>query len=225
MMMNYNLSLILFLIIGSLFFTSCFEIIEEVNMNTDGSGNAILTINANESKEKLANIIEMGTFQGKKIPSRYDIDDAITQAKSILTQAKGISNVKTDVDYEEFIFVISADFMNTMALNNAINTLAKYFNRSTYGLQIEDNFAYQKNKFTRLYNYKTYPEQYNRLPTLERMTLETARYRSIHRFPKEIKSFSNKTAKLSRTKKAIMFQASIGSLMNGNKTIRNELNF
>nr|BFF39643.1 hypothetical protein BACY1_14480 [Tenacibaculum mesophilum] len=65
--------LLLFSTISILLFTSCFEFVEEVSFNKDGSGSAVLTINLSKSKTKLASIMLLDSINGYKVPSKVTI--------------------------------------------------------------------------------------------------------------------------------------------------------
>ena len=94
----------------SVFATGCFEIREEVNMNSDGSGQLTLTVNMSESKTNLASYMKMDEVQGMEVPTKEEIEAEIERVKRALANSKGISNVSSSSDFENFIFKIKGDF-------------------------------------------------------------------------------------------------------------------
>ena len=51
-------------------FTSCFEIVEEVTLKKDGSGEMSFSINLSQSKTKLNSIMLMDSINGYKVPKK-----------------------------------------------------------------------------------------------------------------------------------------------------------
>ncbi|MGB4843763.1 MAG: hypothetical protein WBP16_04810, partial [Ferruginibacter sp.] len=91
-------------------FQSCFEIIETVFLKADGSGNFQLVLNLSKSKTKLNSISKRKTINGHEVPSRYEISNKITEIEKTAAKTPGISNVKTAVDYDNYIASISCNF-------------------------------------------------------------------------------------------------------------------
>ena len=220
-----SLTKLLCLLTFSFFFTGCFEIFEEVDMNNDGSGKVVLTINGSQSKENLKNYMQQDQIQGMKIPKRADIDREVARLKEVLKGVKGISNVNANTDYEDFILKVSGDFTNVEALNNAINTVSDALNRSAYETIKKDNFAFAKNKFTRLFDYPIDKTIYNRLDFGTRFVLETAQLSSIYRFNKKVKSVSNTNSKISPSGKSVMLKSNLSGFVKGDVELANEVSF
>ena len=213
----------------SLFFVGCFEVTEEVDMNTNGSGDVTLTVNLSESKDNLKAYWKMDEVQGVEVPKKAQIEDEIVNVKRALSAVKGISNVKTTADYEEFIFTISGSFDNVKTLNKGINAVVSELNRTPMPTIRKDNFEYSPGKFTRLFKYmpdwRLNDDEYNNLNMSARFVMETARVIGIYRFEKPVKGFSNEKAQLSPSKKAVKFESNIADIIKGNATIENEITF
>jgi hypothetical protein len=213
----------------SILFTSCFEITEEVDMNNNGSGNVTLTVNLSESKDNLKAYWKMDQVQGVEVPKKTEIDEEIQNVKKALSAVKGISNVTTTADYDEFVFTISGSFDNVKTLNKGINAVVSELNRTPMPTIKKDNFAFAPGKFTRLFKYagdlKLNDEEYDNLNMTARFVMETARVVSIYRFEKPVKSFSNRKAQLSPSKKAVKFESNIADLIKGKASIENEIIF
>lgn len=213
----------------SLLLTGCFEITEEVSMKNDGSGDVLLTVNLSESKDNLKAFWKMDQVEGVDVPKKTEIEEEITKVKKALSAVKGITNVKTTADYEQFIFTISGAFDNVKTLNKGINAVVSELNRTPIPAVKKDNFRYAPGKFTRLFDYVTdfkfTEEEYNNLNMSARFVMETARVVGIYRFEKPVKSFSNKKAELSPSKKAVKFESTIADLVKGQASIENVITF
>ncbi|HHH49708.1 MAG TPA: hypothetical protein ENK52_01870 [Saprospiraceae bacterium] len=142
----YITMLLLFLLL-----TSCFEITEEVDVKVDGSGTTVLTINLNESKDNLKSYINKGEVEGVALPPRYKMEMGIARLQSVLTNTKGISDVKVESNFEEYIFVFRAKFNNVNALNDGINNLIETLVDSKYEIPKKDNFSFANNQFERFF--------------------------------------------------------------------------
>lgn len=198
-------------------------------MNDNGSGDVTLTVNLSESKDNLKAYWKMDQVQGVEVPKKDEIEEEIAKVKKALSAVKGISNVKSTADYDEFIFTISSSFDNVKTLNKGINTVVAELNRTPLPTIKKDNFDFAPGKFTRLFSYasdlKFNDEEYNNLNMSARFVMETARVVSVYRFNKPVKSFTNKKAQLSPSKKAIKFESNIADLIKGQASIENEIIF
>ena len=208
-----------------IFFTSCFEITEEVKLKKDGSGDFMLTVNFSESKEKLKSYMEMEEFQGYKIPTQDEILAEFDQVKSIIAATSGISNVNNSQDFDHFIFAIAGEFNDIEALNNAINSVAIKMNKTDYPVITGSNYSKKFKEFNRLFPYEIDIAAYKKLPSMARFVLESARFTNIYRFDQPIVEYTNKNARLSPNKTAIMLQNTLGELAQGAESILNDIRF
>ncbi|MCB0617564.1 MAG: hypothetical protein KDC43_01445 [Saprospiraceae bacterium] len=220
-----NKFLLILVLAATLPLTGCFEILEEVDLNDDGSGTLSLTINLSESKANLANYMKMKEVQGIRVPTQQEIEAEIGKIKKALASAKGISNVVAASDFEDFIFNIKGDFTNVKDLNNAINFVADAINRTPFETIKLDNYDYTTKAFRRYFNYPVTLLDYDQLPTMQRYMLETARIVSVYRFQKPIRTYTNEQAQVSASKKAIKLEQSVGALIKGDATIANSVIF
>lgn len=220
-------SLVLFLTV--LTFSSCFEITEEVNMKSNGSGDMLLTINMSQSKANLKNYMGMEEVQGIKIPSRAEIDSEIANVKATLTKVKGLSNVKINTDFEEFIFTVSGRFDNVKTLNVAINKVASKLNKTPFPTIKKENFDYEKGTFTRYFKYlkdlNLTEEEYKGLNFTARFVMESAKYISVYRFDKPVKRVSNTKAQVAPNKKAVKMETNFAEILTGKKSIENVITY
>ncbi|MDG1842211.1 MAG: hypothetical protein P8I93_07675 [Crocinitomicaceae bacterium] len=196
---------LLFIFLGC---SSCLEIIDDIKINLDGSGTIKYTLNLSESKTKVNSILALDSLDGKKMPDIIKIKDKINEFEKLLRLEKGISNIKIEKDYENFMFRLSCDFKSISVLQNS---LKKVFNKiSEEKSTPKSNFnwlTWNENKLER-----EIPEisknQLKKVPKKDLDKLRQGKYICITRFENEIITLSNKKAKLSKDKKAVMIQAS-----------------
>ncbi|MCB0642536.1 MAG: hypothetical protein KDC44_12895 [Phaeodactylibacter sp.] len=207
------------------FATGCFEIREEVDMNSDGSGRLTLTVNMSESKTNLASYMKMEEVQGVKVPTKEDILQEINRVKKALANSQGITNVSSSADFDNFIFKIMGDFDKVENLNNAINNVAQSVNRTPFETMKLDNFDYTTRSFRRYFNYPVSLIDYEELPMSQQYVLESARMVSLYRFERPIRTFTNEKAELAPDKKMIRLENSLGSIIKGQATPANSIIF
>ncbi len=219
----------LFIISFLLFFSSCFEITEEVNMKSDGSGDMLLTINMSQSKANLKNYMEMEEVQGIKIPSKSEIEGELATIKKTLFQVDGLTNIKINSDFNEFIFKVSGQFDNVKTLNIAINKVGSKLNKSPFPMIKKDNFDYSRGKFTRYFKYlkdwDMTQEEYDNLNFTARFIMESAKYISIYRFDKPVKKITNTSAQVAPSKKAVKLESNLAEVLTGKKLIENVITY
>ncbi|VTP97448.1 hypothetical protein [Sphingobacterium daejeonense] len=111
----------------SMSLSSCFDIVEEINMKSDGSGAIVGTLNMSKSRTKVSSLMKLDKIDGFKIPNQAEIRKQVTTLVQLLKNTKGISNVKYKLDFTNYIASISCDFQDVNALNAYTATLAKHF--------------------------------------------------------------------------------------------------
>ncbi len=215
--------LVKFLLIIPLFlFAGCFEIIEEVTLNKDGSGKVSLTINLSKSKAKLNSIMLLDSVNDYKVPAKSEIEKHFTDVANTIKNIKGISNVKNTINFKEYIFNISCDFASVEALNAVISNFST--KEDAKKISINKHFIYDKTKnlFTRSYHYDL-AKEFNKTNMADRKIFKTATYTTIYRFEKSIISANNKAAKIAGNKKAIMLRLNAQDIISNKNTIKNKI--
>jgi hypothetical protein len=203
-------------------FTSCFEIIEQVFVKADGSGNVQLVLNLSKSKTKINSFIKMKTVNGHKIPSEQEIKNKIADIEKTTAKTAGISNVKTSMDFDNYIVSITCNFAKISQLNNVVkNIVEKENNKSKY---IEKSYEYDvaSNIFARL-NKVSVKKDYNKMTNADKEVFATANYTAIYKFENTVGSVSNKDAKISPSKKAVMLQQNVLDIITEKKSIENKI--
>lgn len=209
----------------SLTFTSCFEIREEVNVNKDGTGDVKITVNLSENKEQVKKWLQVETPEGSDKPTEKNVESYFKHVRVILEGIDGISNIKSNNDYEDFIFTLTANFDKVDAVNEAVSEVTKQL--SYLGAEHIDSksYEYKPNQFKRLFDYPIRPEDYKDVPVMVRYALEDAKVVSIYRFAQTITDYSNKNAVLSPSKKAIKLEQGLPALAQGTATMENIISF
>lgn len=221
-MQNKTLSYLLLLLIVC-FFSSCFQIIEEINMTGNGSGTVDLTVNLSASKTKVASIMLLDSINGYKVPTKQTIQKEMDEVVAHLKNSRGISNVKKKVDFQNYIVSVSFAFENISNINNINQSVLKKLKINT-----TSNSSYLYNvaggTFQRNYTHtKEAVKQYNKLKPEVKNIFKEATYTSIYRFDKPVITSSNPLAKISKTRKAVLLNTGIPGLINGKTNISNKI--
>jgi len=201
-------------------FQSCFEVIEEVQMKDDGSGHFNFVINFSQSKTKINSILKMQKINGYTIPSKDEIKKEASKIEALAQSTAGISNVKTNVDLTNYIFAIDLDFEKISNLNAAFLKLknSKKLDRSIN----TDYFTFSDKKFIRTQKIPV-KTLYDKLEKADKEVFQTAKYTAVYKFDSTIKSYTNKNATPSKSKKAIKLNGAIINVINGSEKIENTI--
>jgi len=210
------------LLLPLLFLVSCFDILDKVNVKADGSGEYSLILNASKSKTRLASISKMETINGKKVPKKGEIEAKINEAARIFKSVPGISNVKTSMDFDNYIIKLSCNFKKIENINAGLDQLkAKNILGKMVPTQIySHNFA--KKIFTRN-KINTFKSDYDKLSTADKEVFNNAKYTSVLQFENTVKSQSNNAYQLSPNKKAMKLEGNILDFILQKKQIQNNI--
>jgi len=205
------------------FLSSCFEVIEEIAMKNDGTGDVVLTINLSQSKTKVASVMLLDSVQGYKVPSKQKIQQELNEAVAYLKKSEGISNVKSTSDFNNYIATISFSFKDVSNINNITkNILAQQKIKAT------NTSSYTYNKASKTFSRKyqaigTAKTEFNKLKAKDRAVFNGATYTSIYRFESVVTSNTNPASNVSKSKKAVMLKSSIMDLINGKINVSNSI--
>ena len=203
--------------------SSCFEVIEEISIKNDGTGDVVLTINLSQSKTKVASVMLLDSIQGYKVPSKQKIQQELNEAVAYLKKSEGISNVKSTSDFNNYIATISFSFKDVSNINNITkNILAQQKIKAT------NTSSYTFNKTTKTFSRKyqaigTTKTEFNKLKAKDKAVFNGATYTSIYRFESAVTSSTNPASNLSKSKKAVMLKSSIMDLINGKINVSNSI--
>ena len=213
----------LMLFLPLLLLTSCFDIIDKVNVKTDGTGEYTVILNASKSKTRLASISKMETINGKKVPKKPEIESKINESARIFKATPGISNVKTSVDFDNYIIKLSCNFKKIENINaglqqlKAKNILGKMIPTQIYSQNLGKSFT--RNKIN------TFKTDYDKMSTADKEVFNNAKYTSVLQFENAIKSQTNSSYLLSPNKKALKLEANVLDFILQKKQIQNTILF
>lgn len=204
--------------------TSCIEIIDDIALNADGSGTFKYNINLSASRVKLNSVLALDSLDGKKVPSKQEIDERIHHFISLLEQKNGISKVNLEMDLDNYIVKMSCDFQSVRILQDAITkSLQEELKEEKPMLEedvdwlswTEDNFIRSIPDFTIKRTKELKPEEIN--------LLKQANYICITRFSRPVKSCSNESALIAKNKMAVMLKTNAYSLTQNLNLLENTI--
>ena len=212
----------MFLFCCTLCLQSCFDIVEDISLKPDGSGNFKLVLNMSRSKTKINSIIKMKKVNGHDVPSKEDIKDKVADIEKTVKKTKGISNVKTVLDLENYIATFTCSFNNVASLNSTVKNISDKENNAKPG--VEKNYEYDAaaKTFNRL-NKFSLKDEYNKLSAADREIFATATYTGIFRFQNEVAAVSNTESKIAGNKKAVMMKQNALDIITNKKSIENKI--
>ena len=198
-----------------IYLTSCFELVEQINVDKDGSGDITVTLNMYESKDKLKAFTEApdGVVGDYKAPDRAELDAFFSRVVATVSDVEGMSNVKSDIHYEDFIFSISGSFDNVATMNTAVNNFITGMSKGM--LHLRNDYAFKEGRFIRSFTSPIKPEEYDNIPLMQRMILESARIISVYRFEEAIQEMTSADTELSFDKKEARFESTLGAIVKG----------
>ena len=219
-----NVLRLFLLCIPLLCLTSCFDILEKVNVKADGAGEYTIILNASKSKTRLASIAKMETINGKKVPKKSEIENKINEAAGIFKATPGITNVKTSMDFDHYIIRLSCSFKKIENINaglerlKAQKILGKMVPTQVYSQNL-DKKTFTRNKVS------TFKEDYDKMSKADKEVFNDAKYISVLQFENTVKSQTNTAYSLSPNKKALKMEADILDLILQKKQIQNTILF
>ncbi|MFC6269346.1 hypothetical protein [Frigoriflavimonas asaccharolytica] len=219
--MKFIYKLCLFLI-PLFFLTSCFDILEKTSVKADGSGEYTLILNGSKSKTRIASISKMETINGKKVPKKAEVESKIAEAGKIFKATSGISNVKTSMDFDNYILKLSCNFKNIENINAGLEHLkGKKIIGKTIPTQI-----YSQNSAKKIFSrnkINSFKSDYQKMSTADKEIFSNAKYTSVLQFENTVKSQSNSSYLLSPNKKALKLEGNILDFILEKKLIQNNI--
>ena len=186
--------------------TSCIEIIDDVTVNNDGSGNLKYTINLSASKVKINSILALDSLEGHRVPSKDEISERITSFQKRLEAKTGISNVLVESNFTDYIFKVQCDFTSIEALQTAIKDVVKEESQEKNLKELEHNWmSWDGSKLVRSVPDITI-ERTKSIKAEDAELLKQGNYTSITRFQRPVDKFDNTNAILSKNRLAVMIK-------------------
>jgi len=212
------------LLLPLLLLTSCFDILEKVNVKADGTGEYTVILNASKSKTRLASISKMETINGKKVPKRPEIEAKINEASRIFKATPGLSNVNTSMDFDNYIIKLSCNFRKIENINagleqlKAKNIIGKMVPTQIYSHNMAGK-SFTRNKIS------TFKSDYDKMSRADKEIFNDARYISVLQFENAIKSQTNAVYSLSPNRKAAKLETPVLDLILQKKQLQNTILF
>lgn len=202
---------------------SCVEIIDDLYVKSDGSGTFKYTVNLSSSVVKINSILALDSLDGRKVPSISEIQEKLNTYVAKLEKKDGLSNVKLDANYKDFIFKFQCDFTNVQVLQKAIKEIVQEENKNTEIKELDHNWlVWDGSKLTR--SIPTLPEKIvDRMKKEDAEALQKGTYLSISRFDRMIEKYDNPVAKLSGNKLAILIKTNPYSLTQNTELLENTI--
>ncbi|HNA00980.1 MAG: hypothetical protein E6Q41_00725 [Cyclobacteriaceae bacterium] len=211
----------LFLFVCLISLTGCFEIVEQLFLKTDGSGDFQMVLNLSKSRTRLNSIMKMKTINGHDVPSKEDIRYRLSEIEKTVSKTAGISNVKTSIDFDNFIASINCSFKNVAALNNAVKNI--YLKENAGKKAPEKIYEYNAGVFQR-WNKYSFKDDYTKLSNADKEVFATANYTAIFKFESAVSAASNKETRIAPSKKAVMLKLNTLDVITEKKSIENKIN-
>lgn len=183
-----------------IFFSSCFELVEEWTMNSDGSGEWHVSLNASQSRTELDAVAALDSFRGYPVPNKNRMLSKLHDVINRFNQSDSVDASLVHVDSMLYMLELEVSFKSITALNRAIAELHGQDSvRTKIGLQPSAFFRQISVENTR---------PYQRISGID---FKKAIYTRICRFNQTI-AVSSPEMKISPNKKACMYQMPVNTL-------------
>lgn len=203
--------------------SSCIEIIDDLSIKSDGSGTFKYTVNLSSSKIKVNSILALDSIDGKRVPRIEEIKEKISQFVKTLDAQNGISNVKVDENYTEFIFKFQCDFTSVSTLQDGLKQSIVILTKEKSIPQLEHNWlTWDGTKLVRSIPEIT-GKKINEINDSDIELLKKGTYTSITRFDKAVDKFENQSAQLSKSKMAVMVKTDTYRLKENQDILENTI--
>ncbi|AFM05997.1 hypothetical protein Fleli_3683 [Bernardetia litoralis DSM 6794] len=233
----YSLTIIAILAIS---LTSCFDLKEEVTINSDGSGSFIQTIDmGNNPMMQMALSMQSDSAKNEK-KGMNKMDSTLEKTKAKLSKVEGISNVKTASATEGMKYTVMYDFADIDALNRALNAAKDEKEGEVKVMQKQ--YSFKKGELTRTNSFsmggndldmsaimggkkgeddkEQTEEEKKQTQQMMQMFFGDANYTYIVHVPNKVKSYSNKkNTTVSEDGKTLTMTIPLLDLMNEEKKV------
>ena len=201
--------------------SSCFEIIEDLTINQDGSGKFKYIINFSQSAPKIKSLLLMDEVEGVAVPTEKVMKSKFDKVCLLTKKAKGISAVNYQSDFENYIFTYSCSFNKTSSLNAALDTIKTNFGDDSSGVNY---FHYQSNsrRFKRTGD-NLIENLRQKMSDSQQVIFVGAKYTCLYRFFDEISTTNSARAKLSANQKTSFNQLLMSEMIHDGHLIDQEI--
>jgi len=213
-----NKIVVLTLILSSVFTTSCIDVIEELWVHNDKTGEASFQIDLGSLGlliSSASDYIDKDMFK--------EIVNAPNAKSKLIKDIKGISEVKPINLIKSGKLGLKFKFENQKALNNAYYSLLGVDKKWYYPAI----FKIKNHKFKKL-NLARYLQDYlkeNKDKFKDENLMKMITYKSIYHFPKEVKSMKNKNHTKLIPKNTVIQSYEMNTLLNEDVDLGNLIRF
>jgi len=201
-------------------FSSCVEIIDDLTIHNDGTGTFRYTVNLSSSKVRVNSILALDSLDGKKVPDIAEIKAKVQTFIKTLDAQSGISNVKVEENYTDFVFKFQCDFTSLSQLQDGIKTTLAAMTKENMPEMDYNWLTWDGNKLTRsIPNITKF--KVNELKDNDIENLKKGTYTSISRFDRAVDHFENNAAILSKSKLAVMVKTDTYTLKENQNVLEN----
>ena len=203
--------------------TSCIQITDDLTINTDGSGSLKYVINLSENKVKVNSILALDSIKGKKVPTILEIQTKINEFKKDLEKQVGISNVKVESDFTNFIFKLSFSFTSVNTLQDAVKTVIRSVSNDKKTPELDAIWLkWDGQKLERSIPEITVKKSKEFKPA-DIAEMKKGSYISITRFSKTIEKCSNPASIIAKNNLAVMLKTNPYLLTQNPKLLKNTI--
>lgn len=189
-----------YLIFLLLTLTSCIEIIDDISLNSDGSGKLSYSINLSQSKVDINSYLALDYYDGKRVPSKSELKQKCYDFRDSMEKQPGISDCKITIDDENYLIKFYCNFTSIEKLQSAIFTVVESVSEKT----LDKTYWIEKSGDTIKKRIPNFVSGYKNFTESEKNKLSSGVYISIIRSDKLIKSYSNQNSTLSKNGLAVL---------------------
>lgn len=189
--------------------SGCFEVIQEIDLNEDGSGHLEIVLNFSRSETKIDALLLLDEVNGHELPTLAETNSKFNALLDSARKSRGISNVEGNFNQDNYIFEFSCDFDKIERINQRVLELAKMKDSTA---SYYEYFSF-KNQELRQNAGKQMVKAFNKMSMADREVLIGADYTAIFRFQNEVLSIANTSAHLSPNKKVVILQSTVMDLI------------
>jgi hypothetical protein len=189
--------------------SSCIEILDDISFNSDGSGEFKYTINLSSSKLKINSILALDSLDGKKVPSKLELQEKVSDLIGVLNCQEGIKGVILEDNYDNYIFKVSLHFDNVESLLNAFKETMKASGNAAEEYVSNDNWV----SWDGVTLIRQIPDlssfKFRLVKNEDQELMRNGMYTSISRFDSPVEQIENPSAILAKNNKAVMLRNSL----------------
>lgn len=203
-----RITILSFFLVIVISLSGCIEIIEDLTINADRSGTYKLTINLSASKMKVKSLMAMDSLRGKKVPREADIKNELNLLVAFLNKQKGLTEAKTEINFDDLICKVSVNFETLEDLQKGIHSYTS--NKMEEPIDFFKIFELNNEYFKRNAISQLIDEEW--LDKIEREDLEQLKESSIvliTRFEKPLKESDVACVSISKNRMAGMFRTNL----------------